>query len=80
MKDADWTAVRHRLQKKYKKNDLDQQINSREFLEAWKRKSQFKEDNLIYYCFLFTLVPRNWVLKKAELLYTSDRSILSVWY
>ena len=38
IKGADWAAVRTILRREYKENDLDQRINSREFLEALKKR------------------------------------------
>ncbi len=40
IKGADWAAVRAILRREYKENDLDQRINSREFLEALKKKTR----------------------------------------
>ncbi|MCJ1348591.1 hypothetical protein MMC31_006823, partial [Peltigera leucophlebia] len=46
IKGANWVVVRSILRREYKDNDLDQLMNSREFLEALKKKSRTEEDNI----------------------------------
>ncbi len=45
-------------------------MNSREFLEALKRKSCCEDDNLMQYCYMFTSISRDLVLRKRLDLYT----------
>ena len=73
---ADWTAVRAILRREYKKNDLDQLINSREFLEALKKKARFEDDDLMHYCQLFTSISRELVLRTRLDLYPQYRWFL----
>lgn len=64
IKDADWTAARDILRRKYKDNDLDQLMNSREFLQAFKKKPRSKDDDLMHYCQLFASISRGLVLRQ----------------
>lgn len=67
---SDWTSVRLVLRRKYKNDDLDQLMNSREFLEALKKKSRTEEDDILNYCRLFASISRGLVLRKRLDLYT----------
>lgn len=88
IKGADWAAVRATLRKEYKENDLDQLMYSREFLEALKKKTRFKDDKLMHYCQLFASISSDLVSRKRLDRYTqyqwflhrknSDGNILSV--
>ena len=64
IKGADWAAVRSILRKEYKDNDLDQLMNSREFLEALKKKSRSDKDDILYYCRLFASISKGLVLRR----------------
>ena len=67
---AYWATVRSVLRKEYKDDDFDQLINSREFLEALKKKSRNEEDDILYYCRLFASISRGLVLQKRLDQYT----------
>ena len=47
IKGADWAAARSVLRREYKHNDLDQLMNSREFLETLKKNPRSEEDDLL---------------------------------
>ncbi|MCJ1348040.1 hypothetical protein MMC31_006271 [Peltigera leucophlebia] len=70
IKGADWVAVRSILRREYKDNDLDQLMNSREFLEALKKKSRSEDDDLFHYCQLLASISRDLMLRKRLDLYT----------
>ena len=70
IKDADWTAAREILRREYKDNDLDQLMNSREFLEALKKKPCSEDDDLIQYCYMFASISKDLVSRKRLDLYT----------
>ncbi|MCJ1347938.1 hypothetical protein MMC31_006168, partial [Peltigera leucophlebia] len=74
IKGADRAAVRFILWKEYKDNDLDQLMNSREFLgeflEALKKKPRSEDDNLFHYCHLFASISRDLELRRMLDLYT----------
>ena len=70
IKGADWATVRSKLRREYKDNDLDQLMNSREFLEALKKKSRSEDDDLMQYCHMFASISRNLVLRRRLDLYT----------
>ena len=64
IKGADWTSVRSILRRMYKDNDFDKPMNSREFLEALKKKSRSEDDDLIQYCYMFASISRDLILRK----------------
>ena len=66
---ADWAAVRSKLRREYKNNDLDQLMNSQEFLEALKKKSRSEDDDLLHYYQLFASISRDLVLRRRLDLY-----------
>ena len=66
----DWAIVRSILWKEYKNNDLDQLMNSREFLEALKKKSRSEDVDLLHYCQLFASISRVLIFSKRLDLYT----------
>ena len=70
IKDADWTAAREILRREYKDNDLGQPMNSREFLEALKKKPRSEDDDLIQYCYMFASISKDLVSRKRLDLYT----------
>ena len=70
IKGADWTTARSILRREYKDNDLDQLMNSREFLEALKKKSRSEDDDLMHYCQLFASISRDLVLRQRLDRYT----------
>ncbi len=81
--------VRSKLRKEYKVNDLDQLINSREFLEALKKKARSEDDDLLHYCQLFISISRDLVLRKRLDLYTQcqwflqelpERVVMEIFY
>lgn len=76
IKDADWTAVKAILRREYKENDLDQLINSREFLEELKRKARSEDDDLMHYCQLFASISTNLVLRQRLDRYTQCQWLL----
>lgn len=49
IKEVDCDVVRSIVHREYKDKNLDQLINSREFLEALKKKSCFEDNNFFYY-------------------------------
>ncbi len=63
-------AVRAILRREYKENDLDQRIDSREFLEALKKKARPEDDDLMHYCQLFASISSDLVLRRRLDLYT----------
>lgn len=63
IKSVNWTAVRAKLQKKYKKIDFDCLINFQKFLKVLKIKVFFEYNNFMYYYQLFALVSKNLLLK-----------------
>ncbi len=64
IKSADWTATRSILRREYKDNDLDQLMNSREFLEALKKKARSEDDDLMYYYQLIASISRDLVIRR----------------
>ncbi|MCJ1344896.1 hypothetical protein MMC31_003101 [Peltigera leucophlebia] len=89
IKGADWVAVRSILRREYKGNDLDQLMNSREFLEALKKKSRSENDDLLHYCQLFASVSRDLVLRRRLDRYTQcqwflqglpERVVMEIFY
>lgn len=58
------------LRREYKNDDLDQLMNSLEFLEALKKKSRLADDDILHYCQLFASISRDLVLQKRLDLYT----------
>ena len=69
IKGADWASVRSILRKECRNDDLKQLMNSRQFLEALKRQSQTKDDDLIHHCPLFAGIFRGLVLRRRLYLY-----------
>lgn len=69
IKGADWASVRSILCKVYRNDDLEQLMNSRQFLEALKRQSPTKDDDLIHHCPLFAVIFRGLVLRRRLYLY-----------
>ncbi len=89
IKGAYWAGVRAILRREYKENDLDQQMYSREFLEALKNKARSEGDNLMHYCQLFASISRDLVLRKRLDLYTQcqwflqglpERIVIEIFY
>lgn len=72
-----------------KKMNLDQLMNSREFLEALKKKPRSEDDNLMRYCYMFASISRDLVLRKRLDLYTQcqwflqglpERIVMEIFY
>ena len=89
IEDVDWTAARVILRREYKENDLDQLINSREFLEALKRKTRSEDDDLMHYCHMFALISRDLVSRQRLDRYTQcqwflqglpERIVMEIFY
>ena len=76
IKRADWAVFRSKLRREYKDNDLDQLMNSREFLEALKKKPRSEDDDLLHYCQLFASISRDLVLRRRLDLYTQCQLVL----
>lgn len=53
------------VREEYKDDDLGQLLNSREFLEALKKKSLSEDDDILHYCLLFASIPGGIVLRKG---------------
>ncbi|MCJ1342812.1 hypothetical protein MMC31_001001 [Peltigera leucophlebia] len=89
IKEAEWVAVRSILGRGYKDNDLDQLINSREFLDALERKPRSEDEDLLHYCQLFASISRGLVLRKRLDRYTQcqwslqglpERVVMEIFY
>ena len=64
-------------------------MNSREFLEALKKKSRSEDDDLMQYCYMFASISRDLVLRKRLGLYTQcqwflqglpERIVMEIFY
>lgn len=69
-------ADRSIFRREYKDNDLDQVMNSREFLEALKKKSRSENDDLLQYSQLLASISRDLLLRTRLDLYTRYRWLL----
>ena len=68
-----WAALRKALREEYKDQDLNQQMNSRRFLEIYKSKSRSDTADALQYCRQFYAISRNLVAKGKLDTFTQSR-------
>ena len=68
-----WAALRKALREEYKDQDLNQQMNSRRFLEIYKSKSRSETADVLQYCRQFSAISRNLVAKGKLDTFTQSR-------
>lgn len=77
IKGADWATIKSTLRKEYRNNDLDHLVNSREFLEALKKKNpRSEDDDVLRCCRLYASIFRGLILRKRLDLYTQCQCFL----
>lgn len=59
-----WAVLQKVLWEKYKNQNLNQQINSRQLLEIYKDKSRANTSDILQYCRQFSATLQNLVAKK----------------
>ncbi|MCJ1348653.1 hypothetical protein MMC31_006886, partial [Peltigera leucophlebia] len=69
-------ALQKVLRDKYKDQDLNQQMNSRRFLETYKDKSRADTSNVFQYCRQFSAISQNLVAKGKLNLFTQSHWFL----
>ena len=71
-----WATLRKALRKEYKDHDLNQQMNSRRFLELYKSKSRFNTADVLQYCCQFSAISRNLVAKGKLNTFTQSQGFI----
>ena len=71
-----WAALRKVLRDEYKDQDLNQQMNSRRFLETYKDKSRADTSDVLQYCRQFSAISQNLVAKGKLDSFTQSRWFL----
>ena len=71
-----WAALRKVLREEYKDQDLNQQMNSRRFLETYKDKSRADTSDVLQYCRQFSAISQNLVAKGKLDSFTQSRWFL----
>ena len=71
-----WAALRKVLREEYKDQDLNQQMNSRRFLETSKDKSRANNSDVLQYCRQFSAISQNLVAKGKLDSFTQSRWFL----
>ena len=71
-----WAALQKVLWEKYKDQDLNQQMNSRRFLETSKDKSRANNSDVLQYCRQFSAISQNLVAKGKLDSFTQSRWFL----
>ena len=71
--ETSWAALRKALREENKDHDLNQQMNSRRFLEIYKSKSRSETADVLQYCRQFPAISRNLVTKGKLDAFTQPR-------
>ncbi len=71
-----WAALCKVLRKEYKDQDLNQQVNSRRFLEIYKSNSRSDTAHVLQYCRQLCAISQNLVAKGKLDLFTQSRWFL----